>query len=73
MSETYENPQTPESHARCEDAPCCGCCPSSQEAYDPYPAVPEPYAYGGWGGSWAGDGSGLDDLADFNAMEGGDC
>jgi len=18
---------------RCEDAPCCGCCPSSQEAY----------------------------------------
>ena len=22
--------------ARCEDAPCCGCCPSSQEAYYDY-------------------------------------
>ena len=28
--------------------------------------------FGGWEGSWAGDGSGLDDLADYNAMEGGD-
>ena len=24
-------------------------------------------------GQWPGDGSGLDDLADFNALEGGDC
>ncbi len=22
--------------ARCEDAPCCGCCPSSEEAYYDY-------------------------------------
>lgn len=29
--------------------------------------------YGGWEGAWAGDGSGLDDLADFNQMEGQDC
>ena len=50
---------------RCEDAPCCGCCPSSQEVYDQQP-------YGGWEGCWAGDGSGMDDLADFNAMEGMD-
>jgi len=28
--------------------------------------------FGGWEGSWAGDGSGLDDLADYNAMEGDD-
>ena len=27
--------------------------------------------FGGWEGSWAGDGSGLDDLADYNAMEDG--
>ena len=32
---------------------------------------PDP-AYDGWGGCWAGDGSGLDDLADYNAMEGDD-
>jgi hypothetical protein len=28
--------------------------------------------FGGWEGSWAGDGSGMDDLADFNSMEGFD-
>jgi len=22
-------------HSRCEDAPCCGCCPSGAEYYDP--------------------------------------
>jgi len=60
MSETYNNPQASDPNSRCEDAPCCGCCPSSQEAYD------------GWEGSWPGDGSGMDDLADFNAMEGDD-
>jgi hypothetical protein len=26
--------------------------------------------FGGWEGSWAGDGSGMDDLADFNSNEG---
>ena len=34
--------------------------PTSREAYD------------GWGGCWPGDGSGMDDLADFNQMEGND-
>ena len=29
--------------------------------------------FDGFGGCWAGDGSGMDDLADFNQMEGGDC
>ena len=33
--------------------------------------TPDP-AYDGWEGSWAGDGSGMDDLADYNAMEGRD-
>ena len=28
--------------------------------------------YGGWEGSWAGDGSGMDDFADYNQNEGGD-
>ena len=28
--------------------------------------------YGGWEGCWGGDGSGMDDLADFNQMEGND-
>jgi hypothetical protein len=28
--------------------------------------------FGGFGGCWPGDGSGMDDLADFNAMEGDD-
>ena len=28
--------------------------------------------YGGWEGCWAGDGSGMDDLADFNQQEGQD-
>lgn len=26
-------------------------------------------AYDGWGGCWAGDGSGMDDLADYNQNE----
>jgi len=35
-------------------------------------AVPYAQPYGGTEGQWAGDGSGLDDLADFNALEGND-
>ncbi len=69
MSETYNDPQASDPSPRCEDAPCCGCCPSSHEAYDPYP---EPEPYDGWGGCWPGDGSGMDDLADYNQMEGDD-
>lgn len=30
------------------------------------------HAYDGWEGNWPGDGSGMDDFADYNAMEGGD-
>jgi len=57
MSETYNDPSdSTRVRERCEDAPCCGCC----EPYD------------GFEGQWAGDGSGLDDLADFNTMEGDD-
>jgi hypothetical protein len=33
---------------------------------------PSEQPYDGWEGSWAGDGSGMDDLADFNTMEGCD-
>lgn len=29
-------------------------------------------AYDGWQGCWPGDGSGMDDLADMHANEGGD-
>ena len=29
--------------------------------------------FDGFGGCWPGDGSGMDDLADFNQMEGWDC
>ena len=32
----------------------------------------EQQPYGGWEGCWPGDGSGMDDLADFNQMEGYD-
>ena len=32
----------------------------------------EAQPFDGWEGCWAGDGSGMDDLADFNQMEGRD-
>jgi hypothetical protein len=32
----------------------------------------EPKPFDGFGGCWPGDGSGMDDLADFNQMEGCD-
>ena len=57
--------------SRCEDAPCCGCCSADGSM-----------VRGGWNGpahnafatdgGWPGDGSGMDDLADFNQMEGND-
>lgn len=28
--------------------------------------------YGGWEGHWTGDGSGMDDFVDYNALEGQD-
>jgi hypothetical protein len=31
--------------------------------------TPEELPYDGWEGCWPGDGSGMDDLADFNANE----
>jgi hypothetical protein len=33
----------------------------------------ETLALEGWEGCWAGDGSGMDDFADWNAQEGFDC
>ena len=65
MSETYNDPaDSTRVRERCEDAPCCGCCgPDTVGGYDPAPYD---------GGGWPGDGSGMDDLADFNAMEGMD-
>jgi len=54
----------------CEDAPCCGCCGGDTFEHEPETA------------GWPGDGSGEDDLADYNQNEaddygnedgGGDC
>lgn len=36
------------------------------------PVDDEPVAYDGYEGCWPGDGSGMDDLADYNQMEGCD-
>jgi hypothetical protein len=36
------------------------------------PDEDEPVAYDGYEGCWPGDGSGMDDLADYNQMEGYD-
>ena len=54
MSETYNDPSdSTRVRERCEDAPCCGCCgPDTVGGYDP-----RNY-----------DGSGMDDLADFNSL-----
>ena len=49
---------------KCEDAPCCGCCSSDGN-----------WVQDRWNGpavGWPGDGSGMDDLADYNQMEGYD-
>ena len=76
MSETYNNSQASDPSPRCEDAPCCGCC--DEATVGGYAAAlelaytPEPEPYDGWEGCWAGDGSGMDDLADYNQMEGDD-
>ena len=37
--------------------------------YDLAHQSPEEQPYDGWGGCWPGDGSGCDDLADYNQME----
>ncbi len=42
---------------------------SPEEAIRPQDASDQPY--GGWQG-WPGDGSGMDDFADYNQNEGGD-
>lgn len=39
--------------ARCEDAPCCGCCPSSEELY--YDSR-EDIDFDPWSESWAAQG-----------------
>ena len=49
----------------CEDAPCCGCCGQNESA-EGYEEMEMD------GAGWPGDGSGEDDLADYNANEGGE-
>ena len=47
----------------------------SEEYYDEKPDFSQSVMndpYDGFEGCWPGDGSGMDDLADYNAMEGGD-
>lgn len=51
-----------------EDAPVYD---SKDEGNVP-PIDDEPVAYDGYEGCWPGDGSGMDDLADYNQMEGCD-
>lgn len=54
--------------ARCEDAPCCGCCPSSEEAYYDYrediDLDPWGEAMEGWGDDEDGEPEGSYDLSD---------
>jgi hypothetical protein len=56
---------------RCEDAPCCGCCPGIEEQEDYREAHEAEIAEQEMRG-WPGDGSGEDDLADMNQNEAGD-
>ena len=49
-----------------------GWLPISELSILRHDAKPEK-EFDGFGGCWAGDGSGMDDLADFNALEGMDC
>ena len=55
----------------CEDAPCCGCCSADGSMVSGGWNGPAHNAFATDGG-WPGDGSGVDDLADYNAMEGCD-
>lgn len=50
-----------------------GWLPASELSILRHDAKPDSQPFDGFGGCWAGDGSGMDDLADFNAMEGMDC
>jgi hypothetical protein len=63
MSETYNSPPSDPTHVR-----PCRCCGSTEVHELILKMFPRPYD----GGGWPGDGSGMDDLADFNAMEGMD-
>jgi len=56
---------------RCEDAPCCGCCSSDGSTVRGSWNGPAHNIFATDGG-WPGDGSGMDDLADYNQMEGDD-
>ena len=79
MSKTYDE-QNPNSNLDPQNANHKLAHIGSEEYYDEKPAFSaamlDPYqnseAYDGFGGCWPGDGSGMDDLADFNAMEGYD-
>ena len=53
----------------CEDAPCCGCCGPEPIDHGPETELhPDDMAHH----VWPGDGSGEDDLADYNANEADD-
>jgi len=61
---------------QCEETPYNGECDNPFEGTDapmdaPTGPNPDP-AYDGWGGCFPGDGSGMDDLADYNANEADD-
>ena len=63
QNETHRFAHITSDEVLCVGAPHSGDIPTGPNA-DP--------AYDGWGGCFPGDGSGMDDFADFNAMEGGD-
>ena len=71
MSETYNDPNSNLDPQNSEDRLARI---GSEEYYDEKPnfsqSAIEPYD--GFEGCWPGDGSGMDDLADFNQMEGCD-
>jgi len=73
MSETYIDPN---SNLDPQDSNHRLAKIGSEEYYDEKPDFSQPTMddpYGGFEGCWPGDGSGMDDLADYNQMEGDDC
>ena len=70
MSETYNNPNSNLDPQSPDDRLAKI---GSEEYYDEKPNFSSStIAYDGFEGCWPGDGSGMDDLADFNQMEGND-
>lgn len=55
----------------CEDAPCCGCCGQNEISGEIEEARHMSEVEGN-AANWPGDGSGEDDLADYNQNEADD-